>query len=338
MSGHVVRVRRPDPLCSQLNCVTMRLVLRVVCLITALVVSTRASAQPAPPDATEADRLFEEGRTHAKAKRYVEACDLFERSFKLDPTVGTELNLADCHEQLGHLRQAWQLFTAAAEQSARSTDEKRTKFARERADAVAARLATIVVKVAQPNVVGMTITIAGRSATLAAELRERLDPGDVEIVATVPGHPPFRKTVKAAGGATVVIDVPAFTVAVAPPRPEPGPRRGRGRVRLAWGLAGAGGVTAIAATLFTLKGRNDYNTAADGMDCMRVTGGITCNASGDRAIADAQRLADVGTVFAIGTGLLLAGSAAIYFTAPDEPVVMPMATARSVGVAVSGSF
>ena len=312
--------------------------LRVVCLITALVVSTRASAQPAPPDATEADRLFEEGRTHSKAKRYVEACDLFERSFKLDPTVGTELNLADCHEQLGHLRQAWQLFTAAAEQSARSTDEKRTKFARERADAVAARLATIVVKIAQPNVVGMTITIAGQSTPVAAELRERLDPGDVEIVATVPGHPPFAQTVKAAGGATVVIDVPAFTIAVAP-RLEPGPRRSRGRVRLAWGLAGAGGVTAIAATVLTLKGRNDYNTTADGMDCMRVTGGITCNASGDLAIADAQRLADVGTMFAIGSGVLLAASAAIYFTAPHEPmVVMPMATARSVGVAVSGSF
>lgn len=294
-------------------------------------------AQPPPsPDAVEADRLFEEGRALAKEKQYAEACERFTRSFKLDPTVGTQLNLADCHEQLGHLREAWQLFLAAAEQSERTTDEKRTKFARDRADAVAARLATIVITVTQPTTPGLVIRIGGREVAAAAELRDRVDPGEVEITAVVPERPAFTTSVKATSGATIQVTIPTFELPTVPT--STGTRRDRSRVRLAWGLAGASGALAIAATILTLKGRSDYNATADGPDCMRVTGGIICNPAGDAKIGDAQRLADVGTVFAIGCGVFLAASASVYFTAPREPIVVPTATGQSIGVAVTGAF
>src|SRR5512134_2148923 len=96
---------------------------RFVCIVIVVAASASVRAQPAPPETTDADRLFEEGRALAKEKRYSEACDRFDRSFKLDPTVGTELNLADCHEQLGHLTEALRLFSDAADKSARTDDE-----------------------------------------------------------------------------------------------------------------------------------------------------------------------------------------------------------------------
>jgi len=324
------------------NCVTIAVVvLRIVCVFTVLVLSAPAGAQPAgaqPAGTTEADRLFEQGRALAKAGQYQQACDQFARSLKLDYTVGTELNLADCHEKLGHLRESWQLFIAAAAASARTSDAKRTAFARARAAAVEARMTTVVVRVARPLTLGLAITIANHEVTPTAEIRDHTDPGPIDVVATVPGHPRFAITVNGAAGATVTIDVPGFGEM---PATAESPRlsRRRSRVHLAWGLGAGSVVTAIAGMVFSLEGRSRYNTTADGPSCMHVAGGITCDADGDRKIADAQKLADVGTVFAIGSGALLAGSAAIYFMAPrDRMRVAPTLTGNSVGLAVRGTF
>ena len=295
-----------------------------------------ASAQPTPTS-SEADRLFEEGRELAKAGQYAEACDRFTRSFELEHTVGTELNLGDCHEKLGHLRQAWQLFNDAADESGRTADTKRTKFAHDRADALAAKLTTVILKVAQPAAVGLTITIAGRTEQPAAEVRDRVDPGSIEVVASVPDHPRFTRSVDGIAGATVVIVVPAFADAAKPIEHVVEQRR-RSRVRLAWGLAGVGSASAIAASVLTLIGRSHYNTTADSSDCMHVPGGIVCNDAGDKKIADAQKLADFGTGFAIGCGAFVAASAIVYFTAPTDSVIVPTVTTQSVGVAISRRF
>jgi hypothetical protein len=319
-----------------MNCVTIGTVARAV-WIAVLLATTRAIAQPTPPpppEQTAADVLFEEGRALAKQKQYVEACDRFERSLALDRTVGTMLNLADCHEQLGHLRTAWVLFEEAAAKSAQSTDEKRTKFAHERADAVAGRLGTVVIKVAQPPP-GLAITVAGHEVPVTGEIRDRVEPGTIEIVATAPGRARFVTTVSVAAGATSVVDVPLTTVET----PPAGDGRRRTRVRIAWGLAGLGGATAVTAIVLTLKARNDYNATADGPNCDRVTGGIVCDAVGDAKISSSQGLADIGTVFAVASGVLLGASAAVYLTAPREPMtVAPMVGSHTLGLAVRGSF
>jgi len=309
---------------------------RIVCLLT-LLVATRVNAQPS----SEADRLFEEGRSLAKEGKYVEACEKFEKSFAIDAGVGTELNLADCHEHLGHLRKAWELFTAAADASAKTDDTQRTNFARERADTVARRLATIVIQPPDPVPPALTIVIAGRTLT-GAELRDRVDPGLVEISVSIPDRPPYTTRVSALPGATIEVPIPPFK---AGPTPEPPPEERppmsprRKRMILAWSLGGGAGVTAVIGTVLTLKGRSDYNSTADGAHCDRVTGGITCDAIGNSQIKDAQRLADIGTGFAIGTALLAGAAIAVYFTAPqDSVVVSPAVTSEQVGVSVTGRF
>lgn len=313
--------------------------LRIACCaaITLSCLVGRAAAQPATPTG-EADRLFQEGRELAKDGKFKEACDRFQKSYDLDHATGTELNLADCHEQQGHLREAWRLFMAAAAEYEHAGNPARMKFARDRADAVAAKLAIVVVQVPQPAPRGLQITIAGRPALGGAEVRERVEPGTIEITAVAPGHEPFHTTAQAAAGATVTVKLPVLAAG------DDGSsvmqtRRRHSRVVLAWGLAGVSGASAIAGIAFTLIGRSDYNSTADGSHCMHVPGGIRCDSTGTTQIRDAQRLADIGTGLAIGCGAFAVAAAVVYVTAPhDAIVVTPTATASSVGLSISGRF
>jgi hypothetical protein len=73
-------------------------------------------------DATAAEALFRAGRVAAQHGDYAAACPKFEESNRLDPTVGTVFNLADCNEHLGKVASAWQLFKEAAQRFAPSDD------------------------------------------------------------------------------------------------------------------------------------------------------------------------------------------------------------------------
>src|SRR5437868_723231 len=153
------------------------------CTITAIlmltVVGTGGTAMASPG---KADRLFEEGRGLADKGDYEAACDKFTRAFALDAAPGIELNLADCHEHLGHLTKAWRMFQESAKQWDQS-DPVRAKFARDRASKVAKRLATVVIGVPDPQIDGLTIRVGDHEVTPAAEIREVFDPGELEIVA-----------------------------------------------------------------------------------------------------------------------------------------------------------
>lgn len=296
------------------------------------------AADPAPVK-TEADRLFDEGRNLAKQGNYVEACARFTKSFEIDHALGTELNLADCHEKLGHRRVAWRLFLAAADESERSDDTQRTAFARQRAEALAAQLTEVVINVAQPTATGLAITVAGHPVEPAPVIRDRTDPGTIEVIATLPGRPRFTATVTGQAGASLAVDIPAFGAPVAPPPPPTIARRRRSRVYLAAGLAATGGVGALAGLVLGLKARSDYDATVDSAHCQDTGGGYLCDGTGDQRIADAQRLADLGTGFAIGGGLLVAGAAVVFLTAPhDRFVITPSVNAEQVGVTVRAAF
>jgi hypothetical protein len=314
-----------------------------------LITSVVLVAHIARADDGEADKLFEQGRAFAKAGHYAEACESFAKSLAIDRSVGTELNLADCQQQLGHLREAWGMFVAAAGESDASGDAKRAAFARDRAAKLEPKLTMLIVRVAQPTLPGLVITIAGRAASPAPEIHERADPGAVDVIATAPNLPHVKRTVTGDPGATVVVEIPVLDANVPsePPRSPPphdplvasdGDREA-GRVHIAYGLGAGGIASAIAGATLTLIGRSHYNSAAHGAHCTSVTGGISCDDAGTNAIHDAQHLADIGTVFAIASGALLASSVIVYLTAPRERIyVRPSVTTQAVGMTLGGSF
>jgi hypothetical protein len=301
-------------------------------LVSMLLVATTTIAAAENP---EGARLFEEGRALAKEGKYAEACARFEESLALDRAIGTRLNYADCHEKLGHLAQAHELFEEVAE-TEKTNDPDRAQYARERATALVGKLGTVVVKLASPDQPGISVTVAGKPAQPAAEIRVLVDPGEVAVSVSAPGGEPFNKVARADAGATVVIEVPAPGASTSV---EPGPTSSarRSRVIVAGVIGGIGVVGLATGVLLGVKANSDYDAQISNGNCTNGSPPM-CNAEGFTAQSDAVTLANIGTVFGIGGLALMTAGAIVYFTAPKDVVVAPTATAQSAGVAVVGRF
>jgi tetratricopeptide (TPR) repeat protein len=308
--------------------------MRLLAIATVLAAARIAAAAPGDPeDATEARAEFQRGRDLAKLGRYTEACVAFGKSYELDPALGTAVNLADCLERQGQLYRAWELFDLVARSS--PNVQSRARLARARADALAARLATVIVTLRDPTARGLAVRIGERAVTPAREIRDLVEPRDIEVVATVPGRPAFRAARHAVAGATVTVDVPVLS---APD--EPGaPRRRRSFVYLAGGLGAAGAVGLGASLVVGLGARSDYR-AALAHECLPGntaddTGYGLCKARVDRAGARADR----ATGLAVAGAVLGAAAAAVFLAAPREALQLtPVATGRELGLGLAGWF
>jgi len=226
-----------------------------------LIVLAAATAAHASPK-TVAAQLFEEGRALAGKAQFAEACEKFEESNKLDHAAGTEMNLGDCEEHLGHLAAAWRWFSDAAVLFADAHDS-RVDYAKKRADLLEPRLGTIIVHLHHPG--DTTITIAGREVKAQKKIRERVDPGVVEVRGESVTNGPFAKSVQVAAGATKTVrpdgrdEEPAGE-----PEPEPGPGPEAESPRTGWRVAFAGGVAVAAAGVgIYLYGHSQIDDARD---------------------------------------------------------------------------
>jgi len=311
--------------------------------LTLIVLVFAARDVAAQPDkAAEATRLFEQGLALRKEDKLAEACTAFLKSYDLDPAPGTALNVGDCAERDGKLAQAWTLFDNAAREYERTNRAGGAKLARERADALLAKLATVTVRVADPRLPGLVVKVGNQIPTLSAEIVMRLEPGPVEVSASAPGHQPFTTTGQGVAGKRLDIAVPALHAEAGPGASAGGDTPGRRdpkRVKIALVVGAAGGAAWIGSAVLGLLAKSQYNDAlANG--CTDQGDFVSCT---DPAAADKVRSAgtkaDIGTGFAVAGSALLVGAAVLYFTAPRESVVVtPMASASAVGLGVLGRF
>jgi hypothetical protein len=126
-------------------------------------------------DAT-AEALFQAGKGLMDQKKYAEACPKLEASYKLDPGVGTMLNLADCHEKEGKLAQAWGNWGEARDQAKRENDKARMDLAARRQ------------KELEPRVPKLTVTVTGPAEGLAV-YRDELKLESVMLGVPLPVDP-----------------------------------------------------------------------------------------------------------------------------------------------------
>jgi hypothetical protein len=218
------------------------------------------------------------------------------------------------------------------------------RLARDRADALVPKLATVIVRIAEPRVTGLAIRIGDHAAPPAAEIVEHLDAGTLTITATAPGRARFSTTGIAAAGGQVVIEIPRMHVLDDGATPPPGGvpavgagRRDRARVRIAYGVAAGGAVVLGISSVLGLQARAKYHDAE--ARCVRVGGELQCPAGPAADIASAGTTADRATILAIGGGALAAGAIILYLTAPREHLtISPTASPGGAGVTISGRF
>jgi hypothetical protein len=90
------------------------------------------NAPPPSPHATAAETLFIEARQLFAQGDFAKACPKFEESNRLDPAIGTLLNLAACEEKAGQRPQACAHYAEVARLTQQSGQQERARFAQKK--------------------------------------------------------------------------------------------------------------------------------------------------------------------------------------------------------------
>ncbi len=173
-----------------------------------------------------AQSLFNEARALLDAQRVAEACEKFSQSQRLDPSAGTLLNLAICHELQGKTASAWLEFGESWSTALRENRPDRVQLARERMAALEPRLSRLIVRSALTSE-ALLITLDGREIPSAAlGLAVPIDPGEHVLEARSPGKEAFVHRLTIGPDATTTeLEIPALQAAAPAPPKSPSSRR-----------------------------------------------------------------------------------------------------------------
>lgn len=294
----------------------------------------------------EAKRLFDEGRALLERGRPDEACKRFARSLDLERAAGTMLNLAECAERAGELVRAWSLYDEAARAYERTNKEAGQRFARERAAALEPRLATVIVRVAEPQAEGLVLRVGDDDVPPAAKITRLYDPGALTVTARAPGRERFEATVEGVAGRDVTVQVPALKLQ---PREAPGavaPPPGRGWRIAFWTSAGVG-AAAGATWLYASRKIGDLHEQICGQrsPCRVALPGLS-QAELDDLRARGERYQAVtyvaGGVIAVSAAVAVVGLYKGYLRPGSRDraavAVAPLASPRAIGLSLTGGF
>jgi hypothetical protein len=188
--------------------------------------SLSASAQ----DVAAAEALFTEGRALMEKGDYAAACPKLAESQRLDPSSGTALNLARCHEKQGKTATAWAEYKVAVRLARQQGKLERAKEAGDLADELEKKLSHLTITVTSP-VAGLEVRrddVRLEQGSLGSSLP--IDPGKHVVTASAPGCKPVTLEVTIGGAADAqTLTIPplekaeqgAATPAQAPGGPQP---------------------------------------------------------------------------------------------------------------------
>jgi hypothetical protein len=288
------------------------------------IVSTGAVARAAEPNesgAAAAESLFQEGRHAMDQKKYGDACPKFLASYKLSPAIGTLLNLADCYEKNGQLASAWARFHEAIALGQRLGRADREKTAKDRAEKLEPRLIRLTILAQDPH---LDVKLDGNpldSAVLGTPVP--IDPGKHTIDAAAKGKKAFHTTIDVSERTkSPSVEIPELEATKEPTPPKETPKEGPketppestagatqrtiGIVAMGLGAAGLG-----VGVFFGLR------TSATWSDAQKHCTGIECDPSGVSLAGQAKDAGNIATIAFIAGGVVAAGGAALFFTAPS---------------------
>jgi hypothetical protein len=304
-------------------------------------------------NAAAANALFDEGKRLMQAGRYPEACAKFADSQRLDPGVGTMLNLAACYEKNGQTASAWSAYRAAAAAARDKGQSTREKAARESVARLESGLLKVIVTVTpQPDADALTITLDGTAIPPGLRgIPTPVDTGNHRLEASGPGKKAWSVAFTVSGTATTPVLVPVLDNAPAPAAADAAkstapsaplgaePRDGKSQRAVALIVGGVGLVGEGIGSAFGLMAK----TIDDNADPL-CSSSDHCTDEGKALVNSAHSKATVATVaFSIGAAGLLGGTI-LWLTAPrpqergPSVAVVPTVGPDGAGFFAKGTF
>jgi len=314
-----------------------------------------------------AEALFDQGRSLTQSGDYAQACQKFDASQKLDEGIGTLLYLADCYEKTGRTASAWATFKEAASMAGAQGQPSRQKLAKQRALALEAGLAKVIIEVAQGDEKVLGFEVRSDSVPIPTAqygVPVPIDPGEHHIEASAPGKQSYTEVIRVSKGVSHVT-VPlladlseskskAAPIVLAPPKPnyaasgvqvttaafpaKSGPESestpGKNQRFAAYAFGGLGIVGVGVGSYFGFTAIHHHSQSKQ--SCPAASDDTCFNQRLDvynSAVSDAK----VSTAAFIAGGALLATGIVLYLTAPNKPsikasaAVLPDAALLSVG-------
>jgi PEGA domain-containing protein len=300
-------------------------------LLAALLVgSVPAQAQ----DAAKAKKALREGTHQFKKGRWQRALDAFQEAYRLAPSPGTLVQIADTYREMGRPMEALENYQRVVGEG--------DPDARARAEQEIGKLDAQVGKLAFDAPAGTRVLVPGRELGTTPLEPVRLMPGSYNVTLAVPGRAEVQVSAVVVAGMTETVrpppekqDEPAVVAAVPPPAPPttPAPRvapppaeaattsashtavavdlretapngPSPTQLRLAWATVGVGGALLVAGGVFALLAHSANSDVNDCLDAPRWT--PSCDDAVDRRRTYAPlayTLTGVGAAAAIGGGV-----------------------------------
>jgi len=267
-----------------------------------------ASSRPARAgDAAAAQDLFEQGLKLLEADDWKGACEKFRASMEAEPSGGTALNLARCHEREGESASAWAEYTRAVTLFRAARDADRAAFAEEQARRLEPTLSKLTIDVAPtPGLVierdGVVVVEGAYGVPVA------VDPGERTITAHAEGYEPWTTTVTVGTSPDVyAVTVPALEQipdeVVAPA--DDGPSQG---LVIAGGiLSGVGGAAVVVGGILGGMVLSDASTLDANCTSPSAEASRGCEGEDEGLRQSANDKALVSTVLITGGGIIAAG-------------------------------
>jgi hypothetical protein len=327
-------------------------VLRTAIALTTSTWCCSAGAQGPDDFRSKAAALFDEARKLMAQEAYSEACPRLAESQKLDPQVGTTLNLALCYESLGKIASACSTWRDAAAGAAEKLESDRESWAREHVQQVCPRVPMVTIDVAeQPGREDLALTLDDAPVSHAQWGKPMaIDPGAYELRATGKGLESWSSKFIVDERPVPTLLVPALApLAVAPASVAPAPSPGDGGSKatraapskaaaLATGVAGLTAIGVSAA--FGVAAIINDQASTHARSCVADN----CNTDGARDRLRAMHDADLSdATLAVGAGTLVV-SAALWLFAPhayEHPtglVVKPTVARGAWSLALGGAW
>ena len=290
-----------------------------------------------PPEAAE---LFTEARALMDELRFHEAREKLAESYRLDPAIGTLLNLAVCNQAIGKSATAWKQFSEVSTMATKD-DAERKAFADKRLAALRTKVNRVVIEVTEPLPALLVKWNGQPMAPSALGVPFMVDPGTYRATAEASGRMPWSVTVDVSGeGQTLRVVVPKLSSPPSPP-PSPPPREpaplppppddDSAWPAVGWTVASVGAAAAVVGGILGIRAI----VLADEVEEACLTG---CTTEDVAKNDDAKSSALASNVLVgVGLGVMAAGVLTIVLTSETEPAAVAVRVGGSA-ITLTGSF